>query len=71
MVKVINNKNINKYTYLNLKSLEQNEFYIAYIENNFKKPFHILKQKLKIKKSKLTISISIQILKLRNRKNSI
>ncbi|WKC58161.1 cation transporter [Borrelia sp. P9F1] len=36
MVKVINNKNISKYVNLNLKSLKQAEFYIAYIENHAK-----------------------------------
>ncbi|AWG43235.1 hypothetical protein CR532_03220 [Candidatus Borreliella tachyglossi] len=36
MVKVINDKNINKFTNLKLKSLEKDEIYIAYIENNAK-----------------------------------
>ncbi|UER67771.1 cation transporter [Borrelia sp. BU AG58] len=36
MVKVINNKNINRYVNLNLEGLTQDEFYIAYIESHDK-----------------------------------
>ncbi|WP_024654878.1 cation diffusion facilitator family transporter [Borrelia hispanica] len=34
MIKIINSKNINKCTQLNLENLQKNEIYIAYVENN-------------------------------------
>ncbi|QMU99376.1 hypothetical protein F0310_03055 [Borrelia sp. A-FGy1] len=53
MVRVINNKNINKYENLNLQNLEQDEFLVAYIENNFKV---ISYTKAKIKDKKIEVN---------------
>ncbi|AHH03610.1 Cation efflux family protein [Borrelia nietonii YOR] len=36
MIKIINDKNINKCTHLKLASLKKNEIYIVYTENNIK-----------------------------------
>ncbi|AHH08587.1 cation transporter [Borrelia anserina] len=52
MVKMINNKNINKYTHLKLESLKKNEIYITYIENNIK-TISYLKAKIQNKEIKI------------------